>query len=151
MTVLEHFLAGFAGPVITVSHDRYFLDKVATKILAFEEGDIHTFYGNYSDYLDEKAFDKEREEFAQPIAISETPPPQKVEKKRMSYLEKQEWAQIEDKIATIEGKIEEVENQMLTVASDYGKLAQLQKELDQHNSDLLEIYDRFDYLSSLEE
>ena len=69
----------------------------------------------------------------------------------MSYLEKQEWAQIEDKIATIEGKIEEVENQMLTVASDYGKLAQLQKELDQHNSDLLEIYDRFDYLSSLEE
>ncbi|GAA0060986.1 ABC-F family ATP-binding cassette domain-containing protein [Streptococcus canis] len=151
LTVLEHFLAGFAGPVITVSHDRYFLDKVATKILAFEEGDIHTFYGNYSDYLDEKAFDKEREEFAQPIAISETPPPQKVEKKRMSYLEKQEWAQIEDKIATIEGKIEEVENQMLTVASDYGKLAQLQKELDQHNSDLLEIYDRFDYLSSLEE
>lgn len=45
LTVLENFLANFAGPVITVSHDRYFLDKVATKILAFEEGDIRIFMG----------------------------------------------------------------------------------------------------------
>lgn len=152
LTVLENFLANFAGPVITVSHDRYFLDKVATKILAFEEGDIRIFYGNYSDYLDEKAFEKETVEadLAKAIVTEEVPLSPKEEKKRMSYLEKQEWAQIEDKIATIEANIEEIENQMLTVVSDYGQLAQLQKELDQRNNDLLLAYERFEYLSGLD-
>ena len=59
LTVLENFLQGFAGPVLTVSHDRYFLDKVATKILAFENGTIRPFFGHYTDYLDEKAFEAE--------------------------------------------------------------------------------------------
>lgn len=152
LKVLENFLANFAGPVITVSHDRYFLDKVATKILAFEEGDIRVFYGNYSDYLDEKVFEKETVEadLAKTTVTEEVPLPQKEERKRMSYLEKQEWAQIEDKIATIEANIEEIENQMLTVVSDYGQLAQLQKELDQRNNDLLLAYERFEYLSGLD-
>ena len=50
LTVLENFLNGFGGPVVTVSHDRYFLDKVANKILAFEEGGVREFFGNYTDY-----------------------------------------------------------------------------------------------------
>ena len=58
LTVLESFLQTFQGPVITVSHDRYFLDKVANKILAFENGHIREFFGNYTDYLDEKAFEE---------------------------------------------------------------------------------------------
>ena len=57
--MLENFLQGFGGPVITVSHDRYFLDKVASKILAFENGGIREFFGNYTDYLDEKKFELE--------------------------------------------------------------------------------------------
>ena len=52
-------MQSFAGPVLTVSHDRYFLDKVATKILAFEDGKIRPFFGHYTDYLDEKAFETE--------------------------------------------------------------------------------------------
>ena len=60
LTVLENFLNGFGGPVVTVSHDRYFLDKVANKILAFEEGGVREFFGNYTDYLDEKAFLQEQ-------------------------------------------------------------------------------------------
>ncbi|CAN2923864.1 ABC-F family ATP-binding cassette domain-containing protein [Streptococcus dysgalactiae] len=152
LTVLENFLANFAGPVITVSHDRYFLDKVATKILAFEEGDIRFFYGNYSDYLDEKVFEKETVEadLVKATVIEEVPLPPKEERKRMSYLEKQEWAQIEDTIATLETQIEDIEHQMLEVASDYGQLAQLQRDLEQRNKDLLEAYERFDYLSGLE-
>ncbi|WP_283265763.1 ABC-F family ATP-binding cassette domain-containing protein [Streptococcus dysgalactiae] len=152
LTVLENFLANFAGPVITVSHDRYFLDKVATKILAFEEGDIRVFYGNYSDYLDEKVFEKETVEadLVKATVIEEVPLPPKEERKRMSYLEKQEWAQIEDTIATLETQIEDIEHQMLEVASDYGQLAQLQRDLEQRNKDLLEAYERFDYLSGLE-
>ncbi|MDO5365289.1 ABC-F family ATP-binding cassette domain-containing protein [Streptococcus dysgalactiae] len=152
LTVLENFLANFAGPVITVSHDRYFLDKIATKILAFEEGDIRVFYGNYSDYLDEKVFEKETVEadLVKATVIEEVPLPPKEERKRMSYLEKQEWAQIEDTIATLEAQIEDIERQMLEVASDYGQLAQLQRDLEQKNKDLLEAYERFDYLSGLE-
>lgn len=150
LTVLEHFLAQFAGPVITVSHDRYFLDKVATKVLAFEHGAIREYYGNYSDYLDEKAFEAEVIEPAvseQKAGIDH----QVTSKKRMSYLEKKEWAAIEEKLAAIEQQIATIEEQMLGAASDYDQLAQYQKELDQRNLELLEAYERFDYLSELEE
>lgn len=149
LTVLEHFLQGFAGPVITVSHDRYFLDKVATKILAFEDSGIETFFGNYTDYLDEKAF------LASSSAISLEKPKEKIEKvrenkKRMSYFEKQEWATIEEEIAGLEERIEAVETEMLTCGSDFTRLSDLQKELDEKNEQLLEKYERYDYLSDLE-
>ncbi|CYU32793.1 ABC-F family ATP-binding cassette domain-containing protein [Streptococcus suis] len=149
LTVLEHFLQGFTGPVITVSHDRYFLDKVANKILAFEEDGIQTFFGNYTDYLDEKAF------LASSSAISLEKPKEKTEKikenkKRMSYFEKQEWATIEEDIAGLEERIAEIEAEMLTCGSDFTKLSDLQKELDEKNDLLLEKYERYEYLSELE-
>ncbi|HEL9635780.1 TPA: ABC-F family ATP-binding cassette domain-containing protein [Streptococcus suis] len=149
LTVLEHFLQGFTGPVITVSHDRYFLDKVATKILAFEDSGIQTFFGNYTDYLDEKAF------LASSSAISLEKPKEKTEKikenkKRMSYFEKQEWATIEEDIAGLEERITAIEAEMLTCGSDFTKLSDLQKELDEKNDLLLEKYERYEYLSELE-
>ncbi|HFI0136613.1 TPA: ABC-F family ATP-binding cassette domain-containing protein [Streptococcus suis] len=149
LTVLEHFLQGFAGPVITVSHDRYFLDKVANKILAFEDDGIQTFFGNYTDYLDEKAF------LASSSAISLEKPKEKTEKikenkKRMSYFEKQEWATIEEDIAGLEERIAAIEAEMLTCGSDFTKLSDLQKELDEKNDLLLEKYERYEYLSELE-
>ncbi|HEL2333672.1 TPA: ABC-F family ATP-binding cassette domain-containing protein [Streptococcus suis] len=150
LTVLEHFLQGFAGPVITVSHDRYFLDKVANKILAFEDNSIETFFGNYTDYLDEKAF------LASSSAISLEKPKEKTEKikenkKRMSYFEKQEWATIEEDIAGLEERIATIEAEMLTCGSDFTKLSDLQKELDEKNDLLLEKYERYEYLSELED
>ncbi|HEL2190451.1 TPA: ABC-F family ATP-binding cassette domain-containing protein [Streptococcus suis] len=149
LTVLEHFLQGFTGPVITVSHDRYFLDKVANKILAFEDSGIQTFFGNYTDYLDEKAF------LASSSAISLEKPKEKSEKvkenkKRMSYFEKQEWATIEEDIAGLEERIATIEAEMLTCGSDFTKLSDLQKELDEKNDLLLEKYERYEYLSELE-
>ncbi|HFI0445911.1 TPA: ABC-F family ATP-binding cassette domain-containing protein [Streptococcus suis] len=149
LTVLEHFLQGFSGPVITVSHDRYFLDKVATKILAFEETGVETFFGNYTDYLDEKAF------LASSSAISLEMAKEKTErvkasKKRMSYFEKQEWASIEDEITSLEDRIQVIESEMLTCGSDFTKLSDLQKELDEKNDSLLEKYERYEYLSELE-
>ncbi|HEL2651417.1 TPA: ABC-F family ATP-binding cassette domain-containing protein [Streptococcus suis] len=149
LTVLEHFLQGFTGPVITVSHDRYFLDKVANKILAFEDNSIETFFGNYTDYLDEKAF------LASSSAISLEKPKEKTEKvketkKRMSYFEKQEWATIEEDIAGLEERIATIEAEMLTCGSDFTKLSDLQKELDKKNDLLLEKYERYEYLSELE-
>ena len=152
LTVLENFLNGFGGPVVTVSHDRYFLDKVANKILAFEEGGVREFFGNYTDYLDEKAFLQEqsalleREKKQASVKVEKV----KEDKKRMSYFEKQEWATIEDEIAELEAKIEEIEAAMLENASDYGQLASLQRDLDATNESLLEKYERYEYLSELE-
>ena len=152
LTVLENFLNGFGGPVVTVSHDRYFLDKVANKILAFEEGGIREFFGNYTDYLDEKAFLQEQSALLEKEKEQASVKVEKVkeDKKRMSYFEKQEWATIEDEIADIEAKIEEIEAAMLENASDYGQLATLQRDLDTANETLLEKYERYEYLSELE-
>ena len=152
LTVLENFLNGFGGPVVTVSHDRYFLDKVANKILAFEEGGVREFFGNYSDYLDEKAFFQEQATLLEKEKEQASVKVEKVkeDKKRMSYFEKQEWATIEDEIADLEAKIEEIEAAMLENASDYGQLATLQRDLDAANETLLEKYERYEYLSELE-
>lgn len=152
LTVLENFLNGFGGPVVTVSHDRYFLDKVANKILAFEEGGVREFFGNYTDYLDEKAFFQEQATLLEKEKEQASAKVEKVkeDKKRMSYFEKQEWATIEDEIADLEAKIEEIEAAMLENASDYGQLATLQRDLDATNETLLEKYERYEYLSELE-
>ena len=152
LTVLENFLNGFGGPVVTVSHDRYFLDKVANKILAFEDGGVREFFGNYTDYLDEKAFLQEQSALLEKEKAQTSVKVEKVkeDKKRMSYFEKQEWATIEDEIAELEAKTEEIEAAMLENASDYGQLASLQRDLDTTNESLLEKYERYEYLSELE-
>ena len=149
LTVLENFLQGFAGPVITVSHDRYFLDKVASKILAFEDGSIREFFGNYTDYLDEKAF------LAESSAISQKTEKEKStkvreDKKRMTYFEKQEWETIEADIEALEERISEIEVAMQENGSDFARLSQLQQELDEQNEKLLEKYERYEYLSGLD-
>ena len=151
LTVLENFLNGFGGPVVTVSHDRYFLDKVANKILAFEEGGVREFFGNYTDYLDEKAFLQEQSALLEKEKEQARVKVEKVkeDKRRMSYFEKQEWATIEDEITDLEAKIEEIEAAMLENASDYGQLASLQRDLDTTNETLLEKYERYEYLSGL--
>ena len=151
LTVLEAFLANFAGPVITVSHDRYFLDKVANKILAFENGNIRTFYGNYTDYLDEKAFEADQVSKASRVAEKASKPlREKTERKRMSYHEQKEWNTIESDIEALEQRVSEIEEEMVANGSDFGLLASLQKELDATNETLLKKYERYEYLSELE-
>ncbi|MGT2756487.1 ABC-F family ATP-binding cassette domain-containing protein [Streptococcus ovuberis] len=149
LTVLESFLAGFAGPVITVSHDRYFLDKVATKILAFEAGGVREFFGNYTDYLDEKAFEADSSAMVQKVEKTKAEK-EKAERKRMSYFEKQEWATIEEEIAQLEERITAIEGEMATCGADFARLSDLQKELDEQNDQLLAKYERYEYLSELE-
>ena len=149
LTVLENFLQGFAGPVITVSHDRYFLDKVASKILAFEDGEVREFFGNYTDYLDEKAFRQSSAAISQKKE-KEKPIKAREQKKRMSYFEKQEWETIEADIEELEARIAAIETEMEQNGSDFTKLSELQKELDDRNEQLLEKYERYEYLSELE-
>ncbi|MCB5082346.1 ABC-F family ATP-binding cassette domain-containing protein [Streptococcus mutans] len=149
LTVLESFLQDFSGPVITVSHDRYFLDKVANKILAFEHNVIREFFGNYTDYLDEKAFEKDSSAMVVKKEAAKVEK-EKSGRKRMSYFEKQEWTTIEDDITALEERIENIEATMQEHASDYGQLAGLQRDLDTANEQLLEKYERYEYLSELE-
>ncbi|GGE35860.1 ABC-F family ATP-binding cassette domain-containing protein [Streptococcus himalayensis] len=150
LTVLEHFLQTFAGPVITVSHDRYFLDKVADKILAFEEGKIRTFFGNYTDYLDEKSFALEKAKQKEKTSKEKTIKVRE-EKKRMTYLEKQEWETLESVIEEIENRITQIEGEMVENGFDFSKLSLLQKELEEKNEELLQRYERYEYLSELSE
>lgn len=148
LTVLEQFLAEFSGPVLTVSHDRYFLDKVANKILAFENGTIREFFGHYTDYLDEKAFESSYEQEVvkeEKIKTEKT----KESKKRLSYFEQKEWETIEDEITELETEIADIEAAMTQSGSDYGQLADLQRQLDKKNDQLLAKYERYEYLSEL--
>lgn len=142
LTVLEDFLAKFPGAVITVSHDRYFQDKVSNELLAFEDGKINHLFGAYSDYLATKV--AAPAEVATPKADTRV---REETKPRMTWAEKQEWATIEDDIAKLEARIEEIDTEMNENGSDAGMLSTLQKELDQVTTELETKYERWEMLS----
>ncbi|WP_251712427.1 ABC-F family ATP-binding cassette domain-containing protein [Lactococcus ileimucosae] len=142
LTVLEDFLEKFPGSVITVSHDRYFQDKVSNELLAFEDGKINHLFGAYSDYLATKV--------AAPVEVVAPKDDTRVRedaKPRMTWAEKQEWATIEDDIAKLEERIEEIDTEMNENGSDAGMLSELQKKLDQVTAELEVKYERWEYLS----
>ncbi len=144
LTVLENFIQHYQGVVITVSHDRYFLDKVAKKLLVFYKGTITEVHKLYSDYLTDKLSDEKI------VAKTESKPVVKekvVEKRRMSYAEKQEWATIETDIAALEEAIASIEAEMAENGADFTKLGDLQASQDDKNADLLAMYERYEYLS----
>jgi ABC transport system ATP-binding/permease protein len=147
LTVLEDYLEDFPGVVITVSHDRYFLDKAVDTLLVLEgEGKISLFYGNYTDYL-EKQMGK-----AAPVAEVKKDKvvdieDQQPKKKKLSYMEKREWDEIEDKIAAAEARIEEIQSEMAGIGSDFEKGQNLMKEEADLNEQLEQLIERWDYLS----
>ncbi|MEQ3451222.1 ABC-F family ATP-binding cassette domain-containing protein [Enterococcus cecorum] len=148
LTILEDYLQQFPGAVITVSHDRYFLDKVAEKQLIFNgEDQLEFYYGKISDYLDEQAQNVTLKN--QPTIKQETTPsPQKEKvKKKLTYMEQKEWETIEEEIATLEETISQIESEMLTCGDDFTRLQDLQKQLDENQSQLDEKYERWEYLS----
>lgn len=142
LTVLEDFLAKFPGAVITVSHDRYFQDKVSNELLAFEDGKINHLFGAYSDYLATKV--------AAPVEVAAPKVDTRVRedaKPKMTWAEKQEWETIEEDIAKLEERIEEIDSEMNENGSDAGMLSTLQKELDQVTTELETKYERWEMLS----
>lgn len=148
LTILEDYLDTFPGAVITVSHDRYFLDKVAEKLLIFTgNGQIDTYFGSIRTYLEQvkvataAASVKVKARVEEPV---DTAP--KV-KKKLSYMEQKEWETIEETIATLEASIEKLKEDMLHQGSDFGKLQELQRTIDQQATELDEKYARWEYLS----
>jgi len=166
MTVLEDYLDSFAGIVIAVSHDRYFLDRTVHRILALEDGVISQYEGGYTDYQVEKLRrDLERGERAGSTADGGAAGSDSAEKeaskqraeetrrqraRRMSYQEKQDFLHIEDEIAALEARVAEIEAEYATSASDFQRLTALDKEREEVETKLLERMERWEYLTELQ-
>jgi ATP-binding cassette subfamily F protein uup len=152
LTVLEDYLETFPGVVITVSHDRYFLDKVAEQLLIFEgNGKIEQYFGEYSDYLEEQLKKKAEKTEQKQAAVKETTQTQKPAKRRLSYKEQKEWEEIEDKIAALETKLQEISLEMEQSASDYEKVQALASEHEKLSAELDALLERWAELSELVE
>ncbi len=164
LMILEDYLDSFQGIVITVSHDRYFLDRVVRRIFAFEgNGTLRQYEGGFTDYQAAKA---EREAALLEAGAASGQAGQPAEKLRdekkrtekprekklkFSYMEQKEWDTIEDDIAALEEKISGLEAQMEAAATDYGKLRGLTEEKDEAEARLEEKMERWMYLNELAE
>ncbi|HCB27005.1 MAG TPA: multidrug ABC transporter ATP-binding protein, partial [Enterococcus sp.] len=139
------YFRSFPGAVITVSHDRYFLDKVAEKLLVFQ-GDARQelYYGNMSSYLSKQ---KEAEQTSDKTKRKIEPVKEAATKKKLSYMEQKEWETIEDEIAVLEEKIDQLQEEMNHQGDDFTRLQELQTEVSQTESKLEEKMARWEYLS----
>lgn len=154
LTILESYLETFPGAVITVSHDRYFLDKVAQKLLIFEgNGRITSYFGSINEYLaantnkaSSSVLEAKETKTDSLSAESEASAAAPV-KKKLSYMEQKEWATIEDDIAALEEKAAALTEEMNHQGADFTKLQKLQQEISEVETQLAEKMDRWEYLS----
>ncbi len=151
LTILEDYLENFSGAVIAVSHDRYFLDKMADEIFEFKNGICTRFNGNYSDYAEKSAeLDPEN-----PKIKKKTEKKERVytgrTKLRFSFKEQREYETIDDDIAALEQAIEETDKEISANTSDYVKLQELSDKKNELEQQLSEKMDRWVYLNDLAE
>ena len=167
LTILEDYLDSFPGIVVTVSHDRYFLDKIATRIFSFENGTIRQYEGNFSDYKDAReALNQSSSKSTtnaknitngstntgeEPVSASMATWKQKGTKLKFTYQEQKEFDTIDEDIASLEAKIEETETGIAQAATDYTKLNELMKQKEELSKALEEKMDRWVYLNDLAE
>ncbi|MDN6538648.1 MAG: ABC-F family ATP-binding cassette domain-containing protein [Lactococcus sp.] len=147
LTVLENFIQHYKGVVITVSHDRYFLDKVVNKLLVFDKGTVTEVHSGYSNYLATKVAEQKPNKQVASVPVVQV---NDLERARMTYSEKQEWSTIEASISSLETDISTIEQQMAVHGSDFTKLGELQAALDLKNNDLLDKYERYEYLAGFD-
>lgn len=153
LTVLEDYLDNFAGTVITVSHDRYFLDKVVDDLLIFHgNGQIQRYTGRFTDYLKEQQAAKDSQQEAKATAKKVKPEPKEKpaakKKTKLTYAEQLEWNHIDDDLDQLDQQHQDLEKQMAEAASDYTKLADLQKQLNKVQKQIDEKTARWEYLSN---
>ena len=153
---LEDYLDDFGGVVITVSHDRYFLDRICNKIFSYEgNGKIDIYTGNYGDYLlskeEEVVNNKEKE-----VAVDKNKKEPSVDKNKnkgkvlkFSFKEQREFETIDEEIMTLEEKIEELDSLMAKHASEYGRLQELMEEKAKVEEELAFKYERWEYLNEI--
>lgn len=146
LRILEDYLDDFNGPIITVSHDRYFLNRICNKILAYEgNGKIELYYGNYDDYLEKRPTEVKIEKKKE----TKTEKPKGEKKLKLSYKEQREYESIDDEIAELEEKVSNIESEMEAAASEYSKLNDLILEKEALEKELEIKYERWEYLNEL--
>jgi ABC transport system ATP-binding/permease protein len=144
LTILEDYLEHFSGVVVTVSHDRYFLDKVCHQLLVFKgQGTVDFYYGSYSEFLEEKQ--EAPAEEAKPKVVAAPSRPER--KKKMSYSETREWETIEDDMEAAEQRLAAISEEMATAGSDFGKLNLLMAEETELKEKLDHMMERWEYLA----
>jgi ATP-binding cassette subfamily F protein uup len=156
LTILEDYLDDFPGAVIAVSHDRYFLDRISDKILAFEgQSMIKEYPGNYSDYLFYSAAKQENKSFQnsdpQPDRKKNDREGGKTKLIKFSFKEQKEFEEIDDKIAAVEDELKDLNDRINQATSDYKLLEELtliRQELVRRQDHLLE---RWTYLNEMAE
>jgi ATP-binding cassette subfamily F protein uup len=150
LTILEDYLSQFSGAVLAVSHDRYFLDKIASEIFEFRGGVCTRFTGNYSDYAEKADFSD-----AAPVQKKKSEKTERTfvgsRKLKFSYKEQREFETIDDDIAALEQQIADAEAAIAEHASDYQKLQELTAQKEQLEQQLSEKMDRWVYLNDLAE
>ena len=150
LTILEDYLSQFSGAVLAVSHDRYFLDKIASEIFEFRGGVCTRFTGNYSDYAEKADFSD-----AAPVQKKKSGKTERTfvgsRKLKFSYKEQREFETIDDDIAALEQQIADTEAAIAENASDYQKLQELTAQKEQLGQQLSEKMDRWVYLNDLAE
>lgn len=161
LTILEDYLDRYEGIVVTVSHDRYFLDRTMKRIFAFEEdGKLKQYEGGYTDYSLKKSAEKEEAEAEQAkkagnVSKANTQQTQKGQRTRgpqklkFTYQEQKDYETIESDIAALEEKIEKLESEMAAVSTDFVKLNQIMADKEAAESLLEEKMDRWMYLEEL--
>lgn len=154
LKILEDFIDEFVGVVIVVSHDRYFLDRICNKIFSFEnKGLINIYNGNYSDYLINKEikFLKEKEEQGNKVEATKKKEyvKNKDERPKFTFKEQKEFENIYSDIEAIELKIAGIEEEMEKNSSSYGLLNELDQEKGKLEEELLEKYERQEYLEEI--
>ena len=150
LTILEDYIDTFGGTVITVSHDRYFLNKVAQEFWYIHDGKIERIIGNFDDYeAYKKEIDKLQTQEKQQAKVK--PTYEKKKKKGLSYKEKQEYETIIARIETTEHRLEEIEQEMVEASSDYAKVKELNEEQQNLNMLYEEDITRWSELEELKE
>lgn len=157
LTILEDYLDEFQGIIITVSHDRYFLDRIVRRIFAYEDnGKLQQYEGGYSDYL--IAYELRHPENHETASKSKnssnsneqkTKPKAKMKKLKFSFNEQREFDTIDDDIAELEERIKELDREMEQNATVYGKLNALAQEKEQVQQQLDGKMERWIYLNDL--
>ena len=160
LEILEEYLDGFAGIVITVSHDRYFLDRVVDRIFAFEAGGHLTQYeGGYTDYRDKcvsSIYNVSSNGTSDASKSKAAGQPKKAynsheDKLKFTYMEQKEYETIDDDIEKLENRVSELDDEIAKNATSYSKLAELTKEKEEVEKQLEEKMERWEYLSDLAE
>lgn len=152
LSVLEDYLDSFAGAVIAVSHDRYFLDRFANKIFALQPGGtLRQFVGGYSDYENTLAQEAAEQAVEKPKAAAVREAAPKPSKKKMTYSERLELENIDQEIARTEAELKMLGMEINSCGSDFVRLGELTKEQEVAQKKLDELVDRWAYLSELAE